>query len=337
MSRPLADPVSSATAAALAMASAGLSGREQAMLWLPWAVLGLTGSTALLLVGWLALSLLDARSLRDRYASELAPAALASAGRLHGGRSGGPSWHDLEADVPEMEAAVAALVVDAPVMLERVEALATQSGAKLLQFVPEVASDAVSNALPVLRLELRAPLHDIERFLMSLNDTGPVVEIAALRLAAGKVPDEVHCELTLRLHDEASLTTLATLSDPPVARVASDPAQWIPDGAFAPAVAPSEIPAAPASGSQRMSPPSIHVAQVDPLAGLRLLGLLREGDRVAALIDVPGEGAVLLRPSGRLGQTGFQLESIGLASVTLASGPGRQRLLVLDAYPVGAR
>ena len=318
---------------------AALTARERVLLWSPWAALGMSAVAASGLAGWLCLSLIDARAAASSQERRLT-LSLATMPPVPGsGPTAGPVWRDPQSAVAAMADAVALLLVDASHLLEHIETLAADSGVTLLQFVPEPAKGTAADGLPVFKLQIRAPGSRLEPFLAGLGDPGPAIELTSLRLSADRASDEVFGELSLRLHDEASLTRHSTLSAPPGASHPADPdrSEWLMTGLFGPAAPPSKAPGSDSTGGRVLAHPSPSETRADPFAGLRLAGLLSQGDRVAALIEIPGEGLVLLRPSERLGQTGLRLAGTGSGRVVVAAGAGQQRILELDARPVASQ
>lgn len=305
------------------------------MLWLPWAALGLASAASWLLAASLATATLGARQTLDRNASKVAALFAISPSLPAVGPGSGPVGTASEADEAAMEAAVTALLVDPPDLLERVETLAAASGVTLAQFVPEPADGKAAGTLPTLRLQVGGPAERVESFLTGLGGSGLAIELSSLRLAAGRVPGEILCDAALRLHDEDSLARLAAVF-PSAAPRSLDAIALIPGGVFGPSGLAGTTLTSTAAGRVDLADSIAHVPPADPLAGIRLTGIFRQGDRVAALIDIPGEGPALLRPADPLGQTRFRLESASAGRVVIVDGSGDRRTLELDTTPAGA-
>ncbi len=307
---------------------------QLARLWMPWVALGVSAGLACLLAVWCIASCIGAwQTLADREASLAALAAGASPGVTVGVGAVDPAGGGVSA-----EDAAEQLVADASRLLEHVEALAAGAGVVLLQFLPETAP--AGKAPDVVRLQLRGTPTALEALLLSLGEPAPAIELATMRLAAGPVADQLLCELGLRLHDAASLARLGGKAVVPEPTAWSDHASLIPTGVFgtpgplrSAAEAASHGLTGPAMAHQRVAHPE---ARPDPLAGMRLLGLLRKGEHVAVLLDSPATGPVLLRRSEPLGLTGFRLQAAAAGRATLANDVGERRVLELDATVPGA-
>jgi len=267
--------------------------------------------------------------------------------------------------VPEHDAASRA--GDTSYLLEQVEALAAEAGVTLLQFIPQATATAKDPAA-VVRLQLQGPANAREALLLTLGDPAPAVEMGSLRLASGPQAGVLLCDLVVRLRDAAFLARLA-LAHPgqvgpgaagriPVRAAPSDNSaltpHLIPAMAFA-TPRPSQpagplplavgivpdTPKAATSGagtSGSANPGAARPAVMgapgssahDPLAGVRLRGVLEAGEQVAVLLDLPGTGALLLRRSERLGLTRFRLESAAAGRASLIGDAGERRVLGLE-------
>ncbi len=313
--------------AATASSQAGLTGQERALLWAPWALLAAGAALSMLLVVKLSLVVVDASSALDQHrevlersVTEVSPGAE-------------PGWPDHRAGSAALEGAVAQLLLEPPGLLEFIESLAASSGAGLTQFIPEAAAATANASSTAVRLQIHGAPARVEEFLNGLGGSAPALEMTSLRLSPAQAVGELLCELSLRLHGEDSL---AELGRAPVAQVGphGDPPDTLIPGAFFGTIT---------TGMAEGAPPDAPAASValqgalpDELAGIRLAGILRQGDRTAALLDVPGEGMLLLRPAERLGRTRFRLESAGMARVVLAGDAAERRTLELDPKPVAA-
>jgi len=236
-------------------------------------------------------------------------------------------------------------------------------------------SQGMSPAPGALALSVQAQgrPNELARFLHGITESGPALEWLALSLEAGNDPARPLCSLKLRVHDRASLQaqsaargSVTESAGRPVApgrapvghtrsvrdatgrravsatgsgvRIDADDSAWerIPDHAFA---ALSDVPIVlkPAektatgsvvSASRRTAP--------DALSGMRLVGIIGSGDRVSALLELPGIGAVSLRHGETLPGTRLQLASIGHGAVVFTGVAGAQRSLRLDGLETEA-
>jgi len=289
-----------------AASSVALSGA--ARLWAPWAALAGLAAVALGLAVWLAAEGLQAwRHLQAREQALSALQALVGADR--------PS---------ESPPATTPLPADATVLLAEVEALAAASGSRLLQFLPEPLPATADADLPrPVRLRVQGPTGAVERFLLDLADAALALEFVALRLSAAATPGEVLGELGLRLHGGvAALAAANALASPSPWLDPPAPTEGMPEGLFGEPPAPPVTPALAPAKASAAAPATRQEDAASPPAGLRLVGILRHGERIAALLDLPGGGAHLLRPGERLTATVWQLERVGAAEVTLSDGRG---------------
>jgi len=303
--------------AATVSAQPGLGRRESAVLWAPWAVLATGAVLSMLLAGGLSLALFEARAGLEQHRDTLRRFAAES--------SSGPAATVLE-DV------AAQLLLEPPRLLEYIEVLADQSGAAILQFLPDVTATG-DGASPIgVRLQIQGAPAQVEGFLLGLGGPASAIELGSLRLAPAMAAGELLCEIALRLHDAESLAALGRSPDASVPALADVGEDLLSAAAFG--LDTRGVAQMPAAG-----PPDAASADVpasDVLAGVRLAGLLRQGELRAALLEVPGEGMLLLRPAERVGETRFRLESAGPAAVVLASDRGERRTFELDTRGVVA-
>jgi hypothetical protein len=306
----------------------GLTLRQRAMLWAPWMLVLMITGLAILTAAWAAVGLFAARQLLAERESALAIAEsslpVGATGRV------GP-----QADVIALEDAAAQLITEPSRLLEAVEGLAADAGVVLLQFLPDPSPPGAGTA--AVRLQSRGAEEAVWRFLAGLGERAPAVEVATLRLAAAE-PGSVLVELGLRLHDEPSLMRVGQ-SPPAVlpaggAGIDNDLVQ-VPAALFgtASAVADSTEPFGRAGVESRVA---VRAPVPDPLAGVRLAGVLGAPGRLAALLEVPGIGAVLLRPNDRLGDTHFRIERVAPGHVVLTGVAGERRVFELSAPEGGA-
>lgn len=297
-----------------------LSSRERALLWAPWGVLAVCAGCSLLLAADSLRRLLEVGSTLDRQHQTLQRAD------LHGRSEGDPSRADLPAHMTALTEAVAQSVMAAPGLLAHFEALAADAGVTMLQFVPEATATDTPSPMR-LRLNVQGSLSGVDGFLTDMDRPALAIELLALRFAPGSAAGTVLCELTVQIHDQEGLAELGRLHATNSVVTGERPEALVPEALLGSAAGPHAAPSARAKPVA--NDPGHRTPKPDALAGVRLAGILRQGDRLAALLEVPGEGLRMFGLADPLGASGFRLAGAGVASVVLASATGERRTLWL--------
>jgi hypothetical protein len=224
---------------------------------------------------------------------------------------------------------------DAAALLAAVEMLAAGSGSRLLQFVPEAVSAAADRASRPVRLRVQGPTSALEQFLPALAEAPLALEISTLRLASAATPGELLCELGLRLHGGAAARAADSMAatQPLWREPVSEPIAFR-EGLFdapSPVVTTSAL--AAGAAPVEATPPASNERPREPLADVRLVGILREGERIAALLELPGGGTHRLRPGERVAVPPLYLERATPTEVVFVDPRGGRHTIAMRASP----